>query len=310
MQVTATDVKKLREATGAGMMECKRALVECEGDFNKSVIHLREKGLAAAKKKAGRIASDGKIAIKIAEDYSRATVLEINTETDFVAKNDEFLTLVETVLDETFATSHQDLGAFMESPLQSNNEKTGLMLFNEAIAKIGENIQFRRFITWTASENEFICDYTHGDGKIGVLVHFDTGNRNLKKNNEYAALARDICMHIAAAKPGYLESAEVATEVLDQEKAIFRKQLLDQGKPENILDKIIEGKMAKFYKENCLINQDFVKDDKMSIADVLKTASKKFETTIGIKMFVRFELGEGIEKKEQNLAEEIASLTK
>ncbi len=310
MQISAGQVKSLRESTGAGMMECKKALVETNGDFDKAVLFLRERGLAAAKKKAGRVASEGVVGITLGENFDKAVILELNCETDFVANNEQFQVLTNDFLTQIANNDYQDVEAFLSTPSLNDNSKTNKNVLDNAIASIGENLSLRRFTKVGCSEKGYVNSYTHGNGRIGVIVEFETKDEDLKQSKEFYSFSKDICMHIAAAKPLYKTSDEVPAEIIEQEKAIYKKQLANQGKPENILDKIVEGKLQKYYKDVCLLDQPFVKEDKKSINDVLKEAKNQFQTTVEIKRFVRYELGEGIEKKQQSLADEVASLTK
>ncbi len=309
MQITAAEVKKLRETTGAGMMDCKKALVECKGEFDDAVKFLREKGLAAAKKKSGRVASEGLVQVLVDDNHQKASAIEINSETDFVAKNDQFIDLVGTLLKDVHGKEMEKVEDYLAST-QTGGSQTIKEVLDNAISTIGENMNLRRFATWKVEPNEYIAKYVHGNGRIGVLVHLNTDGSDLTNNEAFCELATDMCMHVAAAKPLYLKPDEVPTETLDEEKAIFRTQLLNQGKPEEMLDKIIMGKINKYYKEICLLNQAFVKEDKKSIQQVLDQAKKDLGMTVSIRRFLRYELGEGIEKKEDNLADEVASLTK
>ena len=311
MQISAGQVKSLRESTGAGMMECKKALVETNGDFDKAVVFLRERGLAAAKKKSGRVASEGVVKISLREGFDKAAIIELNCETDFVANNEHFQALTNDFLTQIITKDYKDdVDSFLSAPSLSDNSQTNKTVLDAAVASIGENLSLRRFTTFDCSEKGFLNSYTHGNGRIGVVIEFETKDNDLKPSKEFYNFSKDICMHIAAAKPLYKSSDEIPAEIIEQEKAIYKKQLTNEGKPENILDKIVLGKLQKYYKDVCLLNQPFVKEDKKSINDVLKEAKNQFQTTVEIKRFVRYELGEGIEKKQQSLADEVASLTK
>ena len=286
-QITAALVKELREITGAGMMDCKKALVECEGDKDKAIDYLREKGIAKAAKKAGRIASEGVVAA--ASNGSTACIVEVNSETDFVAKNENFQNLVKKIAEHIVATKPADMDALNASELDG---KTVADVMTEAVASIGEKLSLRRFECYT-SEAGKLATYIHMGGKIGVLVELDGGDE---------AMGKDIAMQIAAAKPTAIDRAGVDASALEHEKEVLRKQALEEGKPEKIVERMVEGRINKFYKEVCLVEQEFVKDSDKTIADVLG----------GVKVlrFARFEMGEGLEKKNEDFAAEVAAQIK
>ena len=288
-QITAALVKELREITGAGMMDCKKALVETEGDKDKAIDWLREKGIAKAAKKAGRIASEGVVAAAFCEKCNTACIVEINSETDFVAKNDNFKALVKKIAEHIVATKPADIDALNASELDG---KTVAEVMTEAVASIGEKLSLRRFECYT-SEAGKLATYIHMGGKIGVLVELDGGDE---------AMGKDIAMQIAAAKPTAIDRAGVDASALEHEKEVLRKQALEEGKPEKIVERMVEGRINKFYKEVCLVEQEFVKDSDKTIADVLG----------GVKVlrFARFEMGEGLEKKNEDLAAEVAAQIK
>jgi len=271
VEITSTMVKDLREKTQAGMMDCKKALTESNGDFDAAVKYLREKGLSAASKRADRSASQGLIAIK--KDGGKYAMVELNSETDFVAKNETFGKLLDELLDTVLANEPADLESFNQNKLSDG--KTVTEAVTEAIAVIGENIIARRFYLMQ-DEGGYIESYTHMNNSIGVLVKFS--------GEIPAELSKDIAMHIAAAAPAYLNIGSVPQADLDEEKAIFKKQALNEGKPENIVEKIAEGKIGKFYKENCLLEQQFVKDSDKQIKDILPEG-------VNIVEFARFQLG-------------------
>ena len=285
-QITAALVKELREITGAGMMDCKKALVETEGDKDKAIDWLREKGIAKAAKKAGRIASEGVVAAAFCEKCNTACIVEINSETDFVAKNDNFKALVKKIAEHIVATKPADIDALNASELDG---KTVAEVMTEAVASIGEKLSLRRFECYT-SEAGKLATYIHMGGKIGVLVELDGGDE---------AMGKDIAMQIAAAKPTAIDRAGVDASALEHEKEVLRKQALEEGKPEKIVERMVEGRINKFYKEVCLVEQEFVKDSDKTIADVLG----------GVKVlrFARFEMGEGLEKKNEDFAAEVAA---
>ena len=288
-QITAALVKELREITGAGMMDCKKALVETEGDKDKAIDWLREKGIAKAAKKAGRIASEGVVAAAFCEKCNTACIVEINSETDFVAKNDNFKALVKKIAEHIVATKPADIDALNASELDG---KTVAEVMTEAVASIGEKRSLRRFECYT-SEAGKLATYIHMGGKIGVLVELDGGDE---------AMGKDIAMQIAAAKPTAIDRAGVDASALEHEKEVLRKQALEEGKPEKIVERMVEGRINKFYKEVCLVEQEFVKDSDKTIADVLG----------GVKVlrFARFEMGEGLEKKNEDFAAEVAAQIK
>ena len=282
--ITAADVKKLREMTGAGMMDCKKALVEADGDFDKAVDILRKKGIAAAQKKAGRVAAEG---AALAKSTGRmGAVVEVNSETDFVAKNELFRGFVERLLDLILAQRPADLEAL--KALAWEDGKTVQDALVELIAKIGENIQIRRF---AILEGDHVASYVHMGGKIAVLVAF-TGGVDEKN-------AHQIAMHIAAMNPRYRAREDVPEADLAREREVLTEQARATGKPEHILAKIVEGRLRKFYEENCLLEQAFVFDEDKKVADLLGGAE-----LVG---FVRYQLGEGIEKKESDFAAEVAA---
>ena len=290
-QITAALVKELRERTGAGMMDCKKALTAVEGDMDKAIDFLREKGLAAADKKAGRIAAEGVVGYAISEDGKVGTVVEINCETDFVAKTDGFKELVEKIAAHIVATKPADLEALLASEIEGQTVEA---LVTAAIAKIGEKISVRRFALYEAPEG-LVAAYIHGGGKIGVLV---------KMNGGSAELGKDIAMHVAAANPSYLERSQVPAAELEHEKEVLSEQARNEGKPEKIIEKMVLGRINKYYKEVCLVDQEFVKDPDQTIAKLLKANNAE------VIEFARFQLGEGIEKKQEDFAAEVMSQIK
>lgn len=294
MGITAKMVKELREMTGAGMMDCKKALQETEGVIEKAIDLLREKGMAKAVKKAGRIAAEGVVFDGVSADHKTAVVIEFNAETDFVSKNDEFKnfgkSLVEVALNNP-VTTIEELKAIEIDGTTIADRLVAL------IAKIGENMNIRRMEKVVAT-NGFVATYNHLGGKLGVIVEMsgEPTEENLEK-------AKGIAMHVAAMNPSYLNSSEVTEEMLEHEKEIARKQLEMEGKPAKIIENILVGKMRKFYEENCLVNQIYVKaEDKETVA--------KFAGDIEVLSFTRFKLGDGIEKKEEDFAAEVAAQIK
>ncbi len=290
MAITAALVKELREMTGAGMMDCKKALTECDGDMDKAVDFLREKGLASAAKKAGRIAAEGLVGSYISEDAKTGVIVEVNCETDFVAKTDEFKELVNGIAVHVAATKPADNDALLASEL---NGMTVAALITEKVAKIGENISLRRFALYETEG--IVSSYSHAGGKIVTMVEMKGGD---------AALAKDIAMQVAAANPVYLDRTQVPQAELDHEKQILTEQARNEGKPEQIIEKMVVGRIEKYYKEVCLVDQAFIKGDDESIKGLLKAANAE------VVRFVRFEMGEGLEKKNEDFAAEVAAQIK
>ncbi len=290
MAITAALVKELREMTGAGMMDCKKALTECDGDMDKAVDFLREKGLASAAKKSGRIAAEGLVGSYISEDAKTGVIVEINCETDFVAKTDEFKALVNGVAAHVAATKPADNDALLASELDG---MTVAALITEKIAKIGENISLRRFALYETEG--IVASYSHAGGKIVTLVEMKGGD---------AALAKDIAMQVAAANPSYLDRTQVPQSELEHEKQILTEQARNEGKPEQIIEKMVVGRIEKYYKEVCLVDQAFIKGDDESIKGLLKAANAE------VVRFERFEMGEGLEKKNEDFAAEVAAQIK
>jgi len=285
MAITASDVSKLRSQTGAGMLDCKNALEEANGDIEKASEILRKKGIIKAAKRDGKIAAEGTVNVKV--DGNTAVVLEINSETDFVAKNEDFRKVVE---DLTNAVLKNKPFSAEEAIKQDIDGKTIEEYLVEATAKIGEKMVLRRVAVVNKEESEVFGPYIHMGGKIGTLV--------VMTNSSDMELARDIAMHAAAAYPKYLNSEAVPSEIIDKEKEIFTEQLKKEGKPENIIVNILNGKVNKFFEEVCLVEQMYVKDDKKKVKEVLPAGSV-------IREYVRFELGEGIEKKETDFVAEV-----
>lgn len=286
-QITAALVKELREITGAGMMDCKKALVECEGDKDKAIDYLREKGIAKAAKKAGRIASEGVVAA--ASDGNTACIVEINSETDFVAKNENFQTLVKKIAEHIVACKPADMDALNASKMDG---KTVAEVMTEAVASIGEKLSLRRFEVYTTEDGK-LATYIHMGGKIGVIVELSGGDETLGK---------DVAMQIAAAKPQCIGRDDVDQEALAHEREVLRKQALEEGKPEKIVEKMVDGRINKYYKEVCLVEQEFVKDSDKTIKDIL--------AGVEVRRFARFEMGEGLEKKNEDFAAEVAAQIK
>lgn len=287
--ITAAMVKELREKTGAGMMDCKKALTENDGDMAKAADWLREKGISKAAKKAGRIAAEGAVYAYVSADAKVGVLLEINCETDFAAKNEQFVALEKDIAEHIAKTAPKDLEALENSEL---NGKKVSDIITEATATIGEKISLRRFERYESTDT--VASYIHMGGKIGVIVEL-TGD---------AALGKDVAMQVAATSPMAVDRNGVDASALEHEKEVLRKQALEEGKPENIVDKMVMGRINKFYKEVCLVEQIFVKDleGTKTIKDILKGAT--------VKRFTRYQLGEGIEKKQEDFAAEVAAQMK
>ena len=303
MAFTAADVKNLREMTGVGMMDCKKALAASDGDIDKAIEFLREKGLAASAKKAGRIAAEGMAYAGVIDGMG--VVVEVNAETDFVGKNEKFVDFVKGVAATVVANKPADLDALMACKY-ADTDNTVTEQQQEMVLVIGENIKVRRFSFFTEGVS---VPYIHAGGKIGVLV-----NLEVSEGIDDTEIGKDVAMQIAALNPRFWDKSQVTQDVLDEEKKIMMVQMANDpkmaSKPEHVREKIVVGKLNKFYAENCLLQQEFVKDNSMSIEKYIASAAKVLGGTITFKDAVRFEKGEGIEKKQENFAEEIASMVK
>ena len=296
MSITASQVKELREKTGVGMMECKKALEENSGNMEKAILWLRERGMSRAAKKADRVAAEGLVEVFVNDDQSAGVVLEINCETDFVSKNDDFRKFARECAVSALKHDFNSADALLASKMASG--ATVKDTLTEMIAKIGENMNVRRCSVVKAT-NGAVAGYVHMGGKIGTLVALEGGT----KNDALIALGKDIAMHVAAAAPRYLNNSEVDTVELEQERVLARKKLLEEKKPEAMIEKILEGQMKKFFKEVCLVEQAFVKDPDINVTTLVEKQGG------GAKLvkFVRYHLGEGIEKKETDFASEVAA---
>ena len=305
MNITANMVKELREMTGAGMMDCKKALAETGGNMDKAIEYLREKGLAAAEKKAGRIAAEGIVDTNVSEDGKVASIVEVNSETDFVAKNDTFKAFVAAVAAQAAKTNASNLEEFLAEKWEQDPTKTVKEALASMIAVIGENMNIRRFENLVA-ENGFITSYIHGGGRIGILVEVET----TAVNDEVKEAAKNVAMQIAAMYPKYIKREDVPQDFIDYEKNIIKAQIMNDPanskKPENIIEKMIEGRLNKELKEMCLVDQLYVKDSDMTVGQYLESVSKQVGAPVSIKRFVRYETGEGLEKKSEDFAAEVA----
>lgn len=286
--ITAEQVKSLREKTGAGMMDCKKVLTETDGDMEKAMELLRERGIAKAAKKSDRIAAEGLVYALVSEDKKVGAVVEVNAETDFVAKNQEFRDFVADVAKQIVEKNPADVEALLEQESIVVPGKTVKEVLTDKIATIGENMSIRRFVRYESEG--LVGSYIHGDGKIGVLVDMPKGDDTL---------AKDICMQIAAARPEYLNETEVPADVLEKEMEILKAQAMNEGKPAEIAEKMVKGRIGKFYSEICLVDQAFVKNPDIKIKDLLA------QSGADIVRFTRMEKGEGLEKREENFAEEV-----
>ena len=307
MAVTAAMVKELREMTGAGMMDCKKALAATDGDMDKAVEFLREKGLAGAEKKAGRIAAEGIVATALTEDEKKAVVVEVNAETDFVAKNAKFQAYVAQVAAQALTTTAADMDAFMEEKWAADESLTVKEALSSQISIIGENMNIRRF-KQVVEENGVVVSYIHAGGRIGVLVDVETS----VVNDAVKEMGKNIAMQIAALNPKYTSRDEVSADFIEHEKSILMAQIQNDpkeaSKPEKVIQGLIQGRINKELKEICLLDQTYVKaeDGKQSVAQYVAQVAKENGASITVKGFVRFETGEGLEKKEENFAEEVA----
>lgn len=302
MAFTAKDVKELRERTGCGMMDCKKALTETDGDMDKAIEILREKGLAAAAKKAGRIAAEGLVVSVVDKAKRVGVVLEVNAETDFVAKNDQFVEFVNNVA-KTIIENNPANVEELEALTMVGSDRTVAEELRDKILTIGENMKIRRF---ERVEGDLVS-YVHGGGRIGVMVKFDTDVADKEGFEEYA---KDVAMQIAAAVPQYLNKEDVPADVVEKEKEILTVQAMNEGKPKEIAEKMVMGRIAKFYKEVCLAEQAFIKDGDVTVAKYTENKAKELGGKISMVSFIRFEKGEGLEKREDNFADEVASMMK
>jgi elongation factor Ts len=292
LAINAKLVKELREKTGAGMMDCKKALTETDGDLEKAMDLLREKGIAKAAKKADRVAAEGLAQIKT--EGNHAVILEVNSETDFVAKNDQFTSLIETLASHLLSEKPADVQEALDQKMTSNSQTVGEYI-NEAMVKIGEKISLRRFTILEKSDHEVFGAYLHMGGRIAVLSLLEGKEEDV---------AKDISMHIAAVNPRYVSPDQVSQDEVAHEKEILKQQALNEGKPENIVEKMVEGRLSKYFQEICLLEQPFVKDPDMKVKKYVADKSAV------VKGFVRYEVGEGLEKRADNFAEEVQAQLK
>lgn len=304
MTITAKEVAKLREMTGAGMMACKNALIESDGDYDKAIDILRKQGAATAAKKAGRVASEGAVSIVVAPDEKSAAMVEVNCESDFVAKSDVFVEMCKKFAGAALAAKCNDVEKFGEVAIDGSNVATVL---TDAVGKIGEKLSVRR-VAYVENSNGHIGSYIHMGGAIGVLVNFDTD----VVNDAVKEMAHDVAMNVAAFTPAYNTQADVPAEVLEHEKGIITEQLKADpkmsGKPDAVLDKIAQGKLGKFYEENCAVEQIYAKEPSLKIKQLIENTAKTNKANIEYKAFTRFIMGEGLEKRHDDLAAEVEKI--
>ncbi|MGN0606043.1 MAG: translation elongation factor Ts [Oscillospiraceae bacterium] len=307
MAISAKDVAALKERTGVGIMDCKKALMETNGDVEAAITILREKGLATQAKKSGRVAAEGIVTAVVDTEKKVGVVLEVNSETDFVAKNDDFKAFVNDVAKTIIEANPADVEA-LNATKMSGKDVTVKEAYDELFLKIRENMQIRRF---TRMEGVLVS-YVHGEGQFGVMVKLDTDID--ASNPELIACGKDVCMQITSMNPAYLNKEAVPASVIEDEKKIMLSQMAEDpkmaNKPEQVKVKIVEGKVGKYYTENCLVEQAFVKDGDMTVAKYVDSVAKKLGGSIKIADYVRYERGEGIQKKEDNFADEVASMIK
>lgn len=292
MSLSMKDIKELRERTGAGVLDCKKALDETDGDIEAAIDFLREKGMSEAAKKSGRVAAEGLVDVLINDERDKGIIVEVNSETDFVAKNEKFQDLVNSISEHIMLSNAENLEELNAEKWFQDESKTVETIIKEAIAGIGENIKLRRYEK--IETDGFLYGYIHLNGKIGVLAEFEG-----EKTEEALNTAKNISMHIAASNPEFLSREDVDQDLIEKEKNIIKEQLKNEGKPDHILDQIVEGKINKFYTQICLLEQEYIRDTDLQVQDVLD------ESDVAVKQFVRYELGEGIEKKQEDFAEEV-----
>lgn len=300
--ISAAMVKDLRERTGAGMMDCKKALTETNGDIEAAIDYLREKGLSKAAKKSGRIAAEGIVAIGYSADGKQGAIIEVNSETDFVAKNEEFVNMVNSFVEVVLANDFATVEELLAAKLGDGTVQDEL---TAKIAKIGENMTIRRFNKF-AAEGSVCAGYIHGAGKIGVLVEFAAAGADVEV---VKTMGRDVAMQVASMNPQFVDEKDIDPEYMEREKKILVQQALNEGKPADIVEKMVVGRLKKELKETCLVEQKFVKNGDISVAEYVKQIAKAAGADVTVKAFVRYEVGEGIEKKVDDLAAEVAKMT-
>ena len=306
MEISAKQVKELRDLTGCGIMDCKKALIEAEGDVEKAKDWLREKGMAKAEKKASRVAAEGVVASVISDDQKTGAIVEVNIETDFAAATDKFKSSVENVKTQIMTVKPADIDALKASAMYNDSSKTVELATKEAIADIGENTSVRRFALYEVNGNGAITSYIHMGGKVGVLVEFSVSDDSVIKTDAFQTMAKNIGMQIAASNPSWVAESEVPQAALDRETEIIKNKALEEGKPAQIIEtRIVPGQIKNFYKLNVLLDQEYVKDEDKTIAQYIEAESKAMGAEISVARFTRYGLGDGIEKKEEDFAEEV-----
>ena len=303
--ITSQMVKELREMTQAGMMDCKKALVEAEGEMEKAIEWLREKGLAAAAKKAGRIAAEGAVIDYVTEDKTVGAIVEVNCETDFVANTDNFKNFCKNIAKHIALSNPVDVDELMNQKFVDDESKTITDLVSDATVSIGEKISIRRFARYEGA----VTSYVHAGGRIGVIVKFDTTD-DIAATEDFKAYAHNVAMQIAAMNAEYLDEASVPAERVEKEKEILTQQIVDEGKPANIAEKIVAGRLNKFFKEICLVDQVYVQDSSMTVKQYTESVAKELGGDIKIAAYTRFEKGEGLEKRQDDFAAEVAGMVK
>lgn len=306
MNFTNKDVMKLREQTGVGMMDCKKALVETDGNFDEAVKYLREKGMASAAKKASRVAAEGLVKCLISDDKKTGVAIEINCETDFVARSDQFVALVDNLANHVLHSSAATVDEMLTENYYADASKTVSVLIAEATAAIGEKISLRRFTKFALTDVGLVASYIHMGGKIGVLAEL----RSDANQSDLQELAFNICMQIAASKPTVIAIEDCDPSALEAEREILTVQARNEGKPEAVISKMVEGRIHKYYKEVCLLEQEYVRESSLSVKQVIKDVEKSTGSAITVTRFVRYEMGEGIEKRVDNFVDEIAEQMK
>jgi len=307
MDITANMVKELREITDCGMMECKKALVETDGNIEKAIDYLRERGIAKAEKKVGRIAAEGIVASYCHTDGT-FVMAEINSETDFAAKSDAFKEFAKNILMQIAENKPADLEALLSGKCLNDKSMDVNEYVKQTIAKLSENVNIRRFVIYNKSDDSAIDSYIHAGGKIGVLVELKFGGD--KENAEFKQTVKNIAMQVAASNPQFLDRTEISADFIKKEREIQRAAAISEGKPEKIVDKMVDGRIEKYIKEICLVDQAYIIDPDIKVSEYLSNTGKALGSGISVKRFTRFERGEGIQKKEENFAEEVAKQIK
>ncbi len=308
-QISASMVKELREKTGAGMMDAKNALIEASGDMERAAEILRQKGILTAEKKSGRAAAEGQVLAKLSADNKQGVLLEVNCETDFVARGEDFQTLANQLLDQVMQSSAADVDAMNAEKALADPSKTVSEMVKERIGVIKENITLRRFARFSVAQNGYVQSYIHTGGKIGVLLELTTGS-DASKNEALVQLTKDLAMHIASSAPEFLTRDDIPASVIEEEKRIEMGKEDLQSKPVDIREKIVSGRIDKILGQRVLLEQPFVKDPSKTVADLVKETASQLGTTVELKQFVRYLLGEGLEKREDNFAAEVMAQIK